>query len=253
MDKTIEKGNLIDLFGCLLPGMFMLLYVLFMVPVARTMFVTEKDSILSGISTLAIFVLASYAAGLVLMEWAAFLQGICPCVFNYYGSAINLFKKELNNEDLGLLAKYNFIKTNIIQYYIFPEDKDREKIHNKFPNRIDYNRVYNHMEYWLITHGYHDYVERKKAYCMMARSMVQIPLVFLLIYPILYFNMISFREGAAALSFCEWVSSKRIFLGCTPWKWVLSAVFMVFAFKRARRLARLTVYENVMTYLEALE
>lgn len=233
MEKTIEKGNLIDLFGCLIPGMLMMLLIWFMVPDSRD-FQTD-GTIVSGLSILLVFVLASYAAGLVLMECAVILQELFGKVFDYFTNAKNsLYLKSGDKNPI-------FDDCNDIN--------EIQKLTKK--NENEPAAAYNHMEYWLITHGYNEYVERKRAYYLMNRSIVVIPLLFLIINPVLYFCVLRYRLGEQALTGLQWLYSGRIFAGCSAWKWVvLIGLFFLFL-RRAGRQARLTVWEISMTFLKA--
>lgn len=233
MEKTIEKGNLIDLFGCLIPGMLMILMTWFMIPETR---VFETDgSIIAGLSILLVFVLTGYLAGLVLMECAVILQTLCPKKFDYFANA----QKCLYQKEEGSCR-------------IFRDATDRKKI-NLLTGEKKCSRAYNYMEFWLITNGYNEYVERKKAYFLMNRSIVVIPLLFLFINPVLYFCVLRYRLGNQALTVCQWLWSGRTFLGCTWWKWFVLSGFFALFFHRAERQARLSVWEISMTYMKAVK
>lgn len=231
MDKTLEKGNLIDMFACLIPGMFMVFFVWFMIPATSNM-IKADNTVVANLSALVFFIVISYAAGLILMEWSVFFQR-CP-VFDYFGNA----RKILYN---GQGEKK----------YIFQFEEDCKELKEK--TKIDNaENAFNHIEFWLITNGYNDYVERKKAYFLMARSLVQIPILFLIVYIFMLIYMAIFKgNGAQIITVQEGTSQVVLTLEWIWWKWIAAAALDILAYIRASRLARLTVWELSMTFLKA--
>lgn len=78
MDNALNKGNLIDFFAVLLPGMVLMIlsagmnFSYFSISI-------EKD-IATSITVLIVFVICSYIAGLLLLELAVILQKSFPCI-----------------------------------------------------------------------------------------------------------------------------------------------------------------------------
>ena len=233
MDKAIDKGNLIDFFAVLLPGMvIVILGVATNLP--NSFFINDADNkisigkdVMSSIAVLLIFTISSYLAGLLLMEVSVILQKIFPSFFDYYRVAIK--KDALKDEGADLFefmvfrVPYSCSETNP-PLHLAP-------IQKKIEQRIE---DYDKKESWLMTHGYGDTIERKKAYSMMNRSMATLPIVYIIIQ-----------------AFIAEFSNKGRWPNC--WVIFLIIIVGVILYYRARRQALVFYHEVNSIYECALD
>ena len=212
MEKAIDKGNYIDIFSALLPGISgVILFIVMNLDFIDLTKLTVDVDITTGVAVLIIYIIGSYLVGLLLMELAVLLQNYIPIIFDYYTGAI---KKEIQKScSCGNTEEE---KANL--------QKQIEKEKSEFEKK----------EYWLIAHNYGDLVERKKAYSMMNRSLVTVPIAYILFQA---FMIYFFKIGT-------WPTCSQ---------WLLLFLVWILFYCRARRQARVLYHEVSMIYDSALE
>ena len=172
MDKAIDKGNLIDFFAVLLPGMVGVILT-FLINLPSLDIDIGKD-VMSSIIVLLVLLLSSYIAGLLLIELAVVFQKLFPSIFDYYREAI---KKDALKDEKTVLFEFLVFKTP------FPCLKDNPPWQLKpILDLVEQKEMeFENKEFWLLTHNFMDQIERKKAYCMMNRSLVMVPFAFMIV------------------------------------------------------------------------
>lgn len=222
MDKAIDKGNLIDFFAVLLPGMVSL--ILFIVTNLPNDNINVDKDVMSNIIGLLLFLICSYITGLLLMEFSVILQRLFPSFFDYYRGAIK--KDALRNDGVGIFEclSFHFQFPGFREKVYIPKDKNLLK--NKINQML---REYDKKEFWLLTNGYADFVERKKAYCMMNRSMAAVPIAYLIAQTF----MVHFIKVG------NWPAC---------WQMILLVFAGLFFYHRARRQAILIYHEVNILY-----
>lgn len=214
MDNALNKGNLIDFFAVLLPGMVLMILSAGM-NFSYVSISIEKD-IATSITVLIVFVICSYIAGLLLLELAVILQKSFPPVFDYYTEAIR--------KDEGI----DFFKFYKIKVPLFQDNRSSQQKSKKTKSRRKFEiaqNKYEKKEYWMLTHQFSDQVERRKAYSMMNRSLAAVPIAYILFQ--------AFTVEIAGI-------------GVWPARWQVAAIFItgLFFYHRARRQA-LIIYREV--------
>ena len=171
MDKAIDKGNLIDFFAVLLPGMVGVILT-FLINLPSLNIDIGKD-VMSSIIVLLVLLLSSYIAGLLLMELAVIFQKLFPSFFDYYREAI---KKDALKDEKTVLFEFLVFRAS------FPCSKVNPPQHLKtILEQVEQKEMeYENKEFWLLTHNFSDQIERKKAYSMMNRSLVMVPFAFMI-------------------------------------------------------------------------
>lgn len=247
MDKMIEKGNLIDFFGILLPGMICLIVFYFMNP---DVFVFNAgNTLISSLTIAVVFLLISYTMGLVQSESSVLLQTHFPRAFDYTQRAAECFFM-ISKNDSRCPSRIDFKWRIFRDEPIFHSSSDVAEL--KMLIKSDYSDpcdACEHIKFWLITHGFNDYVERKTAYNMLNRSLTVIPIMYVVINPFIYIFIQ--RPTDKTLTFGKWFLDGSIFCGSPIWKYLFLILFFIIMYVRTYRLARIHIWEFGMTYLEA--
>jgi hypothetical protein len=217
MDKAIDKGNLIDFFAVLMPGMFSVILCC-LLNMSSISFSIVEDTMSNLALLILIFIIGSYIAGLLLMELAVILQRLFPSGFDYYREAV---KKET------LSGKGAYLLEILMYKYLFTNDLvSKDIIIAKIEKQI---KDYEKREFWLLTHNYAELVERKKAYSMMNRSLAMAPITCLLVQSFIIYII---KKGE-----------------CPPcWQLILVFAVEIIFYYRARRQAKLLYHEVNMIY-----
>ena len=213
MDKAIDKGNLIDFFAVLVPGMFSVIFCCAM-NLNEISSIMLKNSLSSLTAFITAFIIGSYISGLLLMEIAVIFQTLFPSLFDYYREAIK--KDVLKGKNAYLLELWKF-------KYVFIDDLvSKDIIIEKIEQQ---EKIYENKEFWLLTHNYAELVERKKAYSMMNRSLAMAPIACMFVQA---FFIYVINQG---VTWPVW------------WKLVLICLVEAVFYHRARRQANLHYHE----------
>ena len=247
MDKMIEKGNLIDFFGILMPGMICLIVFYCMNP--NVFVFSTGNTLISGLTIAVVFLIVSYTLGLIQSEFSVFLQTHFPRAFNFTQRAAECFFMT-SKIGSGCPSLVDFKWRIFRDDPIFHSSSDVNEL--KMLIKSDYTdpcEACDHIKFWLITHGFNSYVERKAAYNMMNRSLTVIPIIYVIINPFIYIFIQ--RPTDKTLTFNKWFLDGSSFCGSPVWKYLLLILFFIIIYVRTYRLARIHIWEFGMTYLEA--